>query len=94
MSEKNNPSESEVTEQQKQGQQAKPDKIKKLTNYMLGIVAFMLLFSIVSDRIIPSTDNARVKGYVVPIKPQVSGQVLDIVVQPNQLVKQGDVLAR
>ena len=71
---------------------APPNKVRRITNYLLCAVAALLLFSIISDRIIPSTDNARVKGYVVPIKPQVSGQVLDIMVRPNQLVEQGDVL--
>ncbi|MCK8074699.1 MULTISPECIES: HlyD family secretion protein [Vibrio] len=69
------------------------DKVRKVTNYLLLFVAFMLIFSIISDRIIPITDNARVKGYIVPIKPEVSGKVLDILVQPNQLVNQGDKLA-
>ena len=72
----------------------KVNKVRKITNYLLITVSVLLLFSIISDRVIPLTDNARVKGYVVPIKPQVSGQVLDILVQPNQLVKQGDVLAK
>lgn len=72
----------------------KGNKVKKITNILLMSVAFLLVFSIVTDRIIPMTDNARVKGYVVPIKPQVSGQVLDIVVQPNQLVEEGQVLAK
>ncbi len=96
MSENNSEVNEELKEVQSAEKQAdsKPDKIRKLTNYLLGIVAFMLLFSIISDRIIPSTDNARVKGYVVPVKPQVSGQVLDIQVQPNQPVKQGDVLVK
>ncbi|PTO70516.1 HlyD family secretion protein [Vibrio splendidus] len=69
------------------------DRVRKVTNYLLLFVAFMLIFSVISDRIIPITDNARVKGYIVPIKPEVSGKVLDILVQPNQLVNQGDKLA-
>ncbi|MEZ8824447.1 HlyD family secretion protein [Vibrio amylolyticus] len=72
----------------------KANRVRKITNYLLITVAALLLFSIISDRIIPSTDNARVKGYVVPIKPQVSGQVLDILVNANQPVKEGDVLAK
>lgn len=71
----------------------KKDKVRKVTNYLLLFVAAMLIFSVISDRVIPITDNARVKGYIVPIKPEVSGKVLDIRVQPNQLVEQGDVLA-
>ncbi|MGF1719165.1 HlyD family secretion protein [Vibrio kyushuensis] len=72
----------------------KANRVRKITNYLLLGVVTVLLFSIISDRIIPSTDNARVKGYVVPIKPQVSGQVLDILVQSNQPVQEGDVLVR
>ncbi|MGV2989349.1 HlyD family secretion protein [Vibrio sp. E150_011] len=67
-------------------------RVKKITNVLVVVIVSSVIFSIVSDRIIPSTDNARVKGYVVPIKPQVSGQVTDILVRPNQLVSQGDVL--
>lgn len=72
----------------------KPNKVRKITNYLLVSVAVLLAFSIMSDRIIPMTDNARVKGYVVPIKPQVSGQVLDILVSANQPVNEGDVLVK
>lgn len=77
-----------------EGQQAvtKENKVKKVTNGLVLLIAASLLLSIASDRIIPSTDNARVKGYVVPVSPQVSGQVIDIQVQPNQLVSEGDVL--
>ncbi|MEF1306673.1 HlyD family secretion protein, partial [Vibrio owensii] len=41
----------------------KKDKVKMVTNYLLLFIVVMLGFSIVSDRIIPVTDNARVKGY-------------------------------
>ncbi|GAL12473.1 membrane fusion component of tripartite multidrug resistance system [Vibrio astriarenae] len=71
----------------------KNNRVKKITNYLLAAIVILLLFSIVSDRIIPITDQGRVKAYVVPIKPQVSGQVIDIKVKPNQLVKEGEVLA-
>jgi multidrug resistance efflux pump len=71
---------------------AKQNKVKKVTNGLIIAIAVSLGVSIVSDRIVPSTDNARVKGYVVPVKPQVSGQVIDIQVRPNQLVSEGDIL--
>ncbi|WP_394154167.1 HlyD family secretion protein [Vibrio maritimus] len=71
---------------------AKQNKVKKVTNGLIVLILASLGLSIASDRIIPSTDNARVQGYVVPVKPQVSGQVIDIQVQPNQLVSEGDVL--
>lgn len=72
----------------------KTNKVKKITNILLLTVAVLLLFNIISDRIIPITDNARVKTFVVPVKPEVSGLVLEINVAPNQLVAEGDVLVR
>ncbi|UXI02991.1 HlyD family secretion protein [Photobacterium sp. TY1-4] len=72
----------------------KTNKVKKITNILLLTVAVLLLFNIISDRIIPITDNARVKTFVVPVKPEVSGLVLEINVAPNQLVAEGDVLVK
>lgn len=94
MTEKTESSKQEELPEKEAPSPEKSNKVRKITNYLLISVAVSLLFSIVSDRIIPSTDNARVKGYVVPIKPQVSGQVLDILVQPNQPVEEGEVLAK
>lgn len=69
-----------------------PNKVKTITNGLIGIVIFFLVFNIIANRVIPMTDNARIKGYIIPVKPQVSGQVLDVKVKPNQLVEKGDVL--
>ncbi|QBF81827.1 HlyD family secretion protein [Shewanella maritima] len=87
---------SDVIEQGKDAEAIaqKPEKVRKLTNYLLLLIGVMIVFSMIADRIIPITDNARIKGYVVPIKPQVSGQVMDILVQPNQLINRGDVLVK
>lgn len=71
----------------------KISKVKLFTNLLLLLILLLLVFSIVSDRIIPLTDNARIKSYIVPIVPEVSGTVLDIKVKPNALVNEGDVLA-
>ncbi|MEJ2765384.1 HlyD family secretion protein [Photobacterium sp. MCCC 1A19761] len=82
-----------VTAAEEQSPQ-KTNKVKKITNILLLTVAVLLLFNIISDRIIPITDNARVKTFVVPVKPEVSGLVLEIKVAPNQLVDEGEVLVR
>ncbi len=97
MSDKSEPATSstdnaEQKELDSQQASAKQNKVKKVTNGLIIAIAVSLGVSIVSDRIVPSTDNARVQGYVVPVKPQVSGQVIDIEVQPNQLVSEGDIL--
>ena len=41
-----------------------------------------------------STDDAQVDGHVVPISPRISGTVLEVLVNDNQLVKAGDPLVR
>ena len=73
---------------------AKTSKIRKATNIILAVATVMFIFHLVADRFIPSTDLGRVRAFVVPISPQVSGEIIDILVTPNTLVKQGDLLAK
>src|ERR1700722_18786092 len=39
-----------------------------------------------------STDDAQVDGHIVPISPKIYGKVLEVLVDDNQQVKQGQVL--
>ena len=41
-----------------------------------------------------STDDAFIEANVTPIAPQVAGRVAQVLIQDNQLVKQGDVLVQ
>ena len=41
-----------------------------------------------------STDDAQVDGHIVPISPKIYGKVLEVLVNDNQQVKQGQVLVR
>ncbi|WP_144209377.1 HlyD family secretion protein [Shewanella donghaensis] len=72
---------------------AKNQKIRKITNVILIVVSFLFLFHLIADRYIPSTDLGRIRGFVVPITPQVSGEVIEILTTPNTLINKGDVLA-
>ncbi|UCX04832.1 HlyD family secretion protein [Shewanella glacialimarina] len=73
---------------------AKTLKIRKVTNIILLVVCGLFVFHLIADRFIPITDLGRVRGFVVPITPQVSGEVIEISVIPNTLVQEGDVLAK
>ncbi|MFC1520362.1 HlyD family secretion protein [Pseudomonadota bacterium] len=73
---------------------SKNQKIRKATNIILIVVAFLFVFHLIADRYIPSTDLGRVRGFVVPITPQVSGEVIEILTTPNTLIRKGQVLAR
>jgi membrane fusion protein, multidrug efflux system len=41
-----------------------------------------------------STDNAQIEGDVFPVLPRISGQVTEVLVKENQLVKRGDTLVK
>lgn len=70
------------------------DPVRKITGRVLIVIVILFIWYIVADRIAPWTDQARVQAYVVPIMSQISGRVIDVDVQKDQPVKQGDVLLR
>jgi membrane fusion protein, multidrug efflux system len=41
-----------------------------------------------------STDDAQVDGHIIPISPKIYGKILEVMVDDNQQVKQGQVLVR
>jgi multidrug resistance efflux pump len=57
---------------------------------IVGLTFLILLLNIVA----PSTSDVRVIKYVVNVVPQVRGRVLEVPVEPNRLVKRGNVLFR
>ena len=70
-----------------------PDAVKRLIKWVLWICLFLFVWHLFADRITPTTDNARVRGYIVPIAPQISGEVLTVTVSFSERVKTGQVLA-
>jgi len=60
---------------------------------IIPIVALTVLI-LTLNVVAPSTADVRVIKYVVNVVPQVRGRVLEVPVEPNQLVKKGDVLFR
>lgn len=57
---------------------------------IFGITAMILTLNVVA----PSSADVRVLKYVINIVPQVRGRVIEVPVEPNRLVKKGDVLFR
>jgi multidrug resistance efflux pump len=57
---------------------------------IVGLTVMILVLNVVA----PSSHDVRVINYVVPIVPQVTGQVVEVPVQNNQFVKRGGVLLR
>ena len=57
---------------------------------IVGMAAMILTLNVVA----PSTADVRVLKYVVQVIPQVRGRVIEVPVEPNRLVKQGELLFR
>jgi multidrug resistance efflux pump len=57
---------------------------------IVALSAMILTLNVVA----PSTADVRVVKYVVQIVPQVRGRVLEVPVEPNRLVKKGELLFR
>ncbi len=61
-----------------------------ITIPVVALTTMILVLNVVA----PSTADVRVIKYVVNIVPQVGGRVLEVPVEPNRLVKKGEVLFR
>ncbi len=68
--------------------------VRKMTIRVLIVSLIFFVWYIAADRMTPSTNQARVRGFVVPMAPQVSGIVTNVHVSMNQKVEEGQVLVR
>jgi multidrug resistance efflux pump len=57
---------------------------------VVGLTALILTLNVIA----PSSHDVRVFKYVVQILPQVRGRVIEVPVEPNRLVKKGELLFR
>ncbi len=74
-----------------------PRRMDPVRKWVLVFGAFCLLllaWYMAADRYTPYTTQARVNAFVVPIAPQVAGEILSVDVRTNQTVRKGDLLAR
>ena len=55
---------------------------------IIGLTVLILVLNIVA----PSSADVRVLKYVINVVPQVRGRVIEVPVEPNRLIKKGDVL--
>ncbi len=70
----------------------KADFTLKLTKIILTLSVLYFLWYVVGDRVTPTTNQARVRSFVIPIVPQVAGKISKIHVGGDKIVEQGDLL--
>jgi multidrug resistance efflux pump len=75
---------------------AKPpmDPVRKWTLIVLGACVLLMFWYLRADRVTPYTSQARVHALVVPIAPQVSGIVTEVLISNNEVVAAGQELFR
>jgi multidrug resistance efflux pump len=64
----------------------------RTTLILLIVVALLMIWYVVSDRLTPYTAAARLQGFVIPIVPDVSGYIRDIPVKKYYRAQAGDKL--
>ena len=74
------------------GEEEAPKAVKRGGLAVVILIVFSLVLYLTGDRYTPYTTQARVQGYVVGVAPQVSGNVIEVLVENNQKVEVGQVL--
>ena len=67
-----------------------PSQVTVVIIPIVGLTALVLTLNVVA----PSSADVRVIKYVVQVIPQVRGRVIEVPVEPNRLVKKGELLFR
>jgi len=67
-----------------------PWKVTVVIIPIVGLTALVLTLNVVA----PSSADVRVIKYVVQVIPQVRGRVIEVPVEPNRLVRKGELLFR
>ena len=83
-------------EQQEEQQTPSPeaDPVRRWTLRILVLAVILLAGYLTADRLTPVSSQARIHSLVVPIAAEVSGTVVEVAVENNQVVAAGDVLFR
>lgn len=91
------PTEPETVEETAEPEPAKKsgrNPIKVLTIIVLVLIGLFTWWYILADRYTPYTSEARIRGYVVPVAPEISGMVQDILVHNNQIVQPDELILK
>ena len=70
------------------------DPLRRWTLAILVLSVLLFGWTLIADRLTPYTSDASVRTFVVRIRPEVSGKVVEVAVHENQTVRTGDLLYR
>jgi len=67
-------------------------RVARITKITLSICLAFFIWYLVADRLTPSSNQGRVRGRIVPVVPEVSGAIQEVLVASNDLVEGGQPL--
>lgn len=70
------------------------DPVRKWTLIILASCIALMFWYLIADRVTPYTTQARVHALVVPVASQVSGIVVEVLVENNEYIESGQELFR
>jgi multidrug resistance efflux pump len=68
--------------------------MRKIILVALGLLLFLFVYHVLSDRYTPYTSSARVETFLTQVAPEVAGDVLEVGVKDNGTVRKGQLLFR
>jgi multidrug resistance efflux pump len=73
---------------------AKRDPVRGLVLGLVGLAIALFVYTLVADRMTPSTSQATAQAFLIRMAPEVGGRVISVDVSDNDIVKPGDLLFR
>jgi len=70
------------------------DPLRRWTLIIFALGVLLFGWTLFADRLTPYTADASVRTYVIRVVPEVSGKIIEVAVQDNQIVRSGDLLYR
>jgi multidrug resistance efflux pump len=70
------------------------DPLRRWTLVILLICVLLFGWTLIADRLTPYTSDASVRTFVVRLRPEVSGKLIEVAVHDNQIVRTGDLVYR
>jgi multidrug resistance efflux pump len=70
------------------------DPLRRWTLVILALCVVLFGWTLIADRLTPYTSDASVRTFVVRLRPEVSGKVIEVAARDNQIVRTGDLVYR
>ena len=73
---------------------APADPMRKVILIAIGLLLILFIYHVLSDRYTPYTSQARVETFLTQVAPEVAGDVREVGVKDNGVVRKGQLLFR